>query len=262
MLINYHTHTVRCNHAANVPDAAYAEAALEAGLRELGFADHVPYPFEDRHFSGCRMRCADLPDYMASLTSLKEAYAGRLDIHIGFEAEYYPDYFDKLLDILAPYPCEYLILGQHFIGNEIGEPYNGQPTDSAERMRAYGEQCKRALATKRFSYFAHPDVLHFTGDETVYREVARDLCRAAKGMGVPLEFNLLGFIEHRHYPRHAFWEEAAVVGNEVILGWDAHSPNWMKQPEKVAEARVYLGALGLTVIDSLQLLDPLYDRKS
>ena len=261
MIINYHTHTVRCNHAAKAPDAAYAEVALEIGIRELGFADHVPYPFEDEHFSGCRMRCAQLPDYMSSLSSLKEQYAGRLDIHIGFEAEYYPDYFDKLLDLLAPWPCEYLILGQHFLNNEIGEPYNGGATDSPERLRLYGDQCKRAMDTGRFSYFAHPDVLHFTGDEALYREVTRDLCRAAQGYDVPLEFNLLGFIDGRHYPRPAFWEEAAAVGNTVILGWDAHSPAWMKQSEKEAEARAYLAGLGLSVTDSLTLKDPLFDRK-
>ncbi len=261
MIINYHTHTVRCGHAAKVPDAAYAEAALDIGLRELGFSDHVPYPFEERHFSSCRMRCADLPDYMSSLTALKEQYRGRLDIHIGFEAEYYPDYFDKLLDLLAPYPCEYLILGQHFLNNEIGEPYNGGVTDSAERMRLYGDQCRRAMDTGRFSYFAHPDVLNFTGDTAVFREVSRDLCRAAKDYGMPLEFNLLGFIQNRHYPRRAFWEEAAAVGNEVILGWDAHDPTWMNQPEKEAEAHAYLRELGLTVTDQLFLVDPLFDRK-
>lgn len=261
MIINYHTHTVRCGHASKDPDAAYVEAAIEMGCRELGFADHVPYPFEDVHFSSCRMRCAELPDYIDSLVSLKERYKEQIDVHIGFEAEYYPDYFDRLLDMLAPYPCEYLILGQHFLNNEIGEPYNGGVTDSTDRLRLYGDQCKRAMDTGRFSYFAHPDVLHFTGDTTAYREVSRELCRAARGYGLPIEFNLLGFIQNRHYPRREFWEEAAAVGNEVILGWDAHSPNWLKQPDREVEARTYLEALGLTVVDRLTLLDPLFDRR-
>lgn len=261
MTINYHTHTIRCNHASNDSDAAYVEAALEMGIRELGFADHVPYPFEDEHFSGFRMRCTELPDYMESLMSLKKQYEGRIDIHIGFEAEYYPDYFDKLLDLLVPYPCEYLILGQHFIHNEIGEPYNGGATDSVERLRIYGDQCKRAMDTGRFSYIAHPDLLNFTGDKTAYREVMRDLCRAARGFGVPIEFNLLGFIDRRPYPRREFWEEAATVGNDVILGWDAHSPQWMKQTEKEAEALAYLRELGMTPVDFLALVDPLFDRR-
>lgn len=261
MIINYHTHTVRCRHASHDPDAAYVEAALEMGCRELGFADHVPYPFEDEHFSGFRMRCAELPDYMASLTALKAQYEGRIDIHIGFEAEYYPDYFEKLLDMLAPYPCEYLILGQHFICNEIGEPYNGAPTDSLDRLHMYGDQCKRAMDTGRFTYLAHPDLLHFTGDVTAYREAARELCRAAKGYGLPIEYNMLGFIDGRHYPRREFWEEAAAVGGEVILGWDAHSPAWLKQPEREAEARAYLASLGMTVTDVLTLKDPLFDRR-
>lgn len=261
MTINYHTHTWRCGHAENIHESAYVEAALEMGIRELGFADHVPQPFEELHYSGIRMRCAQIPDYMETLVSLQKQYAGRIDIHIGFEAEYYPDYFDKLLDLLAPYPCEYLILGQHFLGNEIGEPYNGGATDSVERLHAYVEQCKRALSTGRFTYLAHPDILHFTGDEATYRAAARELCRAVKTLGLPIEFNLLGFIDRRHYPRRAFWEEAAVVGSNVILGWDAHAANWLKQPQKEAEALAYLQELGLTPADSLTLVDPLSDRR-
>lgn len=256
MIINYHTHTVRCHHAAEVPDAAYVEAALDMGIRELGFSDHVPQPFEELHYSGIRMRCAEVADYTASLTALKKQYAGRIDIHIGYETEYYPDYFDKLLEVLAPYPCEYLILGQHFLDNEMGAPYNGAPTDSSHRLWLYVDQCKRAMDTGRFTYLAHPDLLHFTGDETAYRAAARELCRAAKGLDMPLEFNLLGFADHRHYPRPAFWEEAAAVGGDVILGWDAHSPEFMKQPEQEAAARAYLASLGITPIESLTLVDP------
>ena len=261
MIINYHTHTLRCRHASPDGDEAYVQAALAAGLRELGFADHVPYPFEETHYSGFRMRCAELPEYMSSLTTLQAQYKGQIDIHIGFEAEYYPDYFDQLLDLLAPYPCEYLILGQHFIRNEIGEPYNGVATDDTDRLRLHIDQCKRAVSTGRFSYIAHPDILNFTGDATIYRETARDLCRTVKDVGLPLEFNLLGFIQHRHYPRREFWEEAAAVGNDVILGWDAHSPQWMQQPLEEAAARAYLSELGLNVVEHLILRDPFFDRR-
>ncbi len=262
MIANYHTHTWRCRHAE--PDEeAYIRTAYASGIRVLGFADHVPYPFDsiDKNFcSGCRMGCDQLPDYMSTLTALKEKYKGQIDIHIGFEAEYYPDLFPHLLEMLKPWNCEYFILGQHFLGNEIGERYCGSPNEDPNRMRAYVEQCKEALDTGAFSYFAHPDLMRLDGDEQTYRAYARELCRAAKAHRIPLEFNLLGFLDRRHYPNPMFWEEAAVVGNKVILGWDAHQVNWMSQTQGEAAAVAYLDSLGLKRIDFLTLMKP-YDHR-
>ena len=43
---NYHTHTKRCRHA-NGSDRDYIEAAISAGIKTLGFSDHVPLPYRD-----------------------------------------------------------------------------------------------------------------------------------------------------------------------------------------------------------------------
>ena len=42
MTANYHTHTIRCNHASGT-DREYVEAAIAAGFKTLGFSDHSPY---------------------------------------------------------------------------------------------------------------------------------------------------------------------------------------------------------------------------
>ena len=42
MLANYHTHTVRCQHASG-DDRAYVETAIKNGMRVLGFSDHCPW---------------------------------------------------------------------------------------------------------------------------------------------------------------------------------------------------------------------------
>ena len=258
MFANYHTHTWRCHHA-EPNEEAYIRTALNAGIRVLGFADHVPYPFDTidpHHVSTPRMACDQLPDYMNTLTALKEKYKGQIDIHIGFEAEYYPNLFPHLLEMLKPWPCEYFILGQHFLGDEVGEAYCGISTQDPRRMQAYVEQCKAAMDTGAFSYFAHPDLMYLKGDEKTYRTYARELCRAAKAYQLPLEFNLLGFLGRRHYPTPAFWEEVAVVGNQVILGWDAHQVDWMSNTQGEADAVAYLGSLGIDLLDAVTLVSP------
>ncbi len=255
MKANYHTHTWRCNHAE--PDErAYVQAALDTGLKVLGFSDHSPYPFDDGYCSGFRMRCDQTAEYIRTIAALRDEYRGDIDIHIGFEAEYYPRYFGRLLEMLESTEYEYLILGQHFLGNELDSQPNFEETDDPARLHQYTDQCMEALNTGAFSCFAHPDVMHFVGDETLYRAESRRLCREAKACGVPLEINLLGMGLHRYYPREAFWEEAAAVGNAVILGWDAHRRDWMRQTEQEAAGEALIARLGLHRLDYLTLIRP------
>ena len=254
MKTNYHTHTHRCNHA-EPGERRYIEAAIKEGFRIFGFADHVPMPYTDFR-SGMRMQPEETADYVQTLCALKEAYRGEIDLHIGFEAEYFPTLFDGLLRLLEPHPYEYLILGQHFVDMECGGGYVAVPNDSVDLLTRFVDQCSEGLETGAFSCFAHPDILRFTGDETTYRREMRRLCRTAKACGVPLEYNLLGLGTHRHYPNPIFWEEAAAVGNKVILGWDAHASSWLEQPALEAEAEGFLCSLDLKRVETLTLVRP------
>lgn len=257
MKTNYHAHTYRCGHAA--PDErSYIETAVTEGFSVFGFADHVPQPYPAGFRSGMRMQPNETADYVNTLQELKEEFDGKIDVHIGFEAEYFPTLFDDLLRLLEPYPYEYLILGQHALDREdqVGCFWAGGRTEDKAILSHYVDQCAEGLNTGAFSCFVHPDVIHFTGDEGIYRAEMRRLCREALSCGVPLEFNLLGYGTHRHYPTPAFWEEAAVVGNPVILGWDAHDASWLEQPHMERDADAYLKSLGIQRIHTLDLVRP------
>lgn len=255
MKTNYHTHTHRCHHAEE-GERRYVESAIREGFRVLGFADHSPQVFGNGHVSGMRMTPEETAGYVDTLTALKAEYRGEIDIHVGFEAEYFPAIFEDLLRFLEPLPYEYLILGQHFTDNEVGGVYVARPHTAGAELAHYVDQCAEALHTGAFSCFAHPDVFRFDGEESVYREEVRRLCREAKACGVPLELNLLGLGTHRHYPTRAFWEEAAAVGNKVILGWDAHAPSWLEKAELEAAGDAILSELGLRRVETLTLRRP------
>ncbi len=248
---NYHTHTFRCYHATGT-EWQYVERAWQNGIETLGFSDHAPMPFPDGHRSTCRMKLSLFPDYIETLLDLRERYRGRVEILIGLEAEYYPAVFFEFLELIRPYPIDYLILGQHFLGNETGMPYVGHPTDAEGRLVEYVEQVIEGMKTGVFSYLAHPDVMHFTGAPEVYRKHMTRLCETAKALGLPIEYNLLGLYERRYYPNAAFWQIAAEVGNTVILGVDAHAPAHFTD-SVAAQAERELAALGITPIENLPL---------
>ncbi len=256
MYANYHTHTIRCHHAEGT-EREYIIQGLERGLKILGFSDHSPQVF-DNYVSWFRMLPGQLEDYVMTLHSLKEEYAGRIEILIGLEVEYYPLYFNRLLDLIRPYHLDYLILGQHFLGNESdGLPGCVEQTEEERDLERYVKQTIEALETGVFSHFAHPDILNYTGDRRIYRKWFEKLCVRAKELNIPLEMNMLGYVTGRHYPNELFFQIVRDVENEVILGCDAHSPGRVADPEEVNRCMHFLHQCGIKkVIDHIDPIVP------
>ncbi|MBQ6118868.1 MAG: PHP domain-containing protein, partial [Clostridia bacterium] len=114
---NYHTHTFRCGHAEGT-DREYIETAIKAGYKTLGFSDHSPMVFDTDHHSGYRMSLDQAEGYFTALSDLKREYRDDIAIHIGVEAEYYPATHGRFMEFMRQYPCEYMLLGQHFLLRE------------------------------------------------------------------------------------------------------------------------------------------------
>lgn len=252
MIANYHAHTFRCNHALGT-EREYVESALQRGLKISGFSDHTPQYFPGDYYTHMRMRPYELLDYCATVRKLQTEYRGQIEIPLGLEAEFYPAYWGDLLPRLQDAGVEYLILGQHWNGNEINEPYNGYPQYDVDCLYRYCHQVMDALETGKFTYIAHPDLINFVGDQAVYLRHMRDLCRAAKESSTPLEINLLGHAYNKHYPNERFWEIAAEEGCQVILGLDAHAPQHILNTESELKMLQMVQRLGLNLLGSVEL---------
>ncbi len=115
---SYHTHNRYCDGEGEI--AQYAQAALEAGLEALGVSSHPPLVFPNDF----AMRAGELPAYCAEVARLKEAYSGRLRVHLGLEFDYIPEYLADLWAIVAQVRLDYMIAGVHFIGRDAsGAPW-------------------------------------------------------------------------------------------------------------------------------------------
>lgn len=229
------------------------ENALKAGLKVLGFSDHAPYIFPNGYYSSFRMELRQLEDYVTKVLELRGKYAGQIQIPLGLEIEYYPAQLPKLLPVLRDQPLDYLILGQHFVGNEYDALYNGLASEDEALLKKYVAQTCDAMQTGLFTYFAHPDLINFCGSGKTYQKHMRRICAEAKECGIPLEFNLLGLAGGRHYPNPLFWELAAAEGCGVILGRDAHTPGALLDEATEREALEILKCLGLQPMEMVQL---------
>ncbi len=242
---NYHTHTPRCKHAEG-SEREYIEAAIEHGFSVLGFSDHTPQPFDNGFISSIRMDMEEFDGYVDTLKALKTEYEDRISIKTGLEVEYYPKYFNRLIDEVRARDIDYLILGQHFVPDEEDGRYMGNVTYEEDVLASYVDQTIEALSTGEFLYLAHPDLVRYSGDEDIYLKHMTRLCRYCVDNDVPLEVNGLGYITNRWYPREDFFRLAVSMGGRFVFGCDAHNPGQVLQPEEMDGFSDYFASLGVT----------------
>lgn len=249
---NYHTHTARCYHASG-KDEEYVKAAIKAGIKELGFSDHTPWHYDSSFKATMRMPESQLDDYIESIRYLKEKYKDQISILIGLECEYFERYMPWLEKMLKDKQIDYIILGNHYYETDELHQYFGSPVNEYY-LKAYVDHCIKAIDTGLYSYIAHPDLVYYDKDSKLYQEEMPRLCAYAKEKDMPLEFNLLGFMTHRHYPNNAFWKIASHYKNKAIIGFDAHSPDALLKDDIYQQAFNYLSSLDVELIDTIQTL--------
>lgn len=245
---NYHTHTHWCDHATGTPEE-YIQTAIAGGVRHMGFSDHAPWIFPDGYESHFRVPMTQAKAYMAELRTLREKYKENIQLHIGFEMEYYPAYFDEMFRTAKGFGAEYLILGHHFLSNEHPGGHGSQrATDDPEKLREYADTVVQAIQTGVFTYVAHPDIFKFTGDRDVYLREMGKICQASCRYNVPLEINFLGIRQGRNYPDEGFWELAGQMQCPVTFGFDAHEASSAYDGESLLKAWALVEKWGLNYI--------------
>lgn len=231
-LENFHSHTSRCLHADG-SDEAYVLRAIEEDFSTLGFSDHCPWPFDNKFVSPIRMTVAELDGYVDSVLGLKKKYLDQIDIFLGLECEYFPEYYPWLKEIVAAYNMDYLILGNHYHLREQQGIYYGDVTDK-EMLYEYLRTTTAAVESGLFSIIAHPDMIfrNYPVFDEACEEVAHGICQLAEQDGIHLEYNLLGvyrttagMFDGCGYPCANFWQVCEEYKCNVIVGCDAHSPS-------------------------------------
>lgn len=252
MIANYHTHTARCHHASGTL-REYVEAAVSAGMTTLGFSDHAPQFFDSGYVSRIRMTPSEAPEYVRSIRKLAEEYQNDIRICVGFEAEYWPDTFGRLRQYCRELGVDYLILGQHFYNREEDGFHFGTRFDDPAMLTNYVDRVLEGLATGCFSCLAHPDLPNFTGDPAWYNAEMTRLCTETRKMHIPLEVNMLGFADHRQYPCQRFFDIVKSVGNETVLGCDAHTPAALADVAEQDALLAFANRLGLSPLSEIPL---------
>ena len=236
MNYNYHTHTYRCHHADGT-EREYIEKAIEGGIKYMGFSDHIPFRFPNGFESEHRIYTCDVKDYFDILKALREEYKDKIEISIGFESEFYPKYYKEMIQNATEAGAEYLILGQHYLGNELPDRITSSSMhEKYEELKEYADTVIMAMESGYFTYVAHPDILNFAGDDKLYDSEMRRICAKSRELDIPLEINFLGIRTNRRYPYEKFWKIAGEEKSPVTFGFDAHDADAACDKKSVSKA--------------------------
>lgn len=233
---NLHTHTIRCHHAVG-RDEQYILAAIDAGMKTIGFSDHIAYPGVE--IPTDRMLNEDMDEYLKTMYDLKEKYKDKIQVLVGFEFEYFEDQKDYLLEMQKK--CDYLIIGQHF---RYVDGYNYDYFNNDEDVICYAKQIERALELGLTKYIAHPDYFMLGRRKWTLAcdEAAKIIVNAAKKYHAVIEINLNGlrygklYYENGKeyaYPRREFFKYVSDSSVKVCFGYDAHHPATLLENQRI-----------------------------
>jgi histidinol-phosphatase (PHP family) len=227
--VDYHVHTSMCGHAAGTMEES-VRAAIELGLEEVGFADHLPFLYTDD--PTLSMKPEELSIYVEQVLTLKEIYADRITVRLGIEADYYYETVDRVAKMLEAHSFDYVLGSVHILSGWLfDDPRDVQRYDTLDIDELYHHyyDVERELARSGlFDVLSHPDLVKKFGHRPVadMSSEVESLLRALNDAGMCFEVNTAGlrWPAGEIYPSQPFIDAAHRLGVPVTMGSDAHSP--------------------------------------
>lgn len=238
MLTDYHLH-LRPDEDDTPPEryftaenaGRYLEAAAEAGIAELGVAEHI-HRFTQalalwRHPFWEEQARDDLDAYCE--------FVRGTELKLGIECDFVPGAEDRTASLLERHPFDYVVGSVHFVSggavdHEDWDVWDGNG-DPDEVWRRYFESLAECARCGLFDILAHPDLVKVWGaarplperDPRFFYEPAVEAIAAS---GIAVEVSTAGLRKPvgELYPAQAFAEMCLEAGAVFSLSSDAHRP--------------------------------------
>ncbi len=226
---NFHTHTTFSDGKNTAEEMLLS--AIDKGFTAIGFSDHSETQCD---LSYC-MKLSDYPAYFKTVNALKEKYAGKIDVLLGLELDYYSEIIREGLDytigsvhyICAKGECHPIDHSREQQEACIASLCGGDPVEMAKR---YYDILVEHIGRCRPTFIGHFDVITkfgiFDNPSDRYYDVATEALDAAMAICPVLEVNT-GAISRKKrdlpYPADFLLRRIKEKGGEVILSSDSHA---------------------------------------
>ncbi len=200
--------------------------AESRGLKGIVITCHCPLPDGISH--AVRMAPEQYENYVAIVARARAKFAGRVDVRLGLESDFYPGVEPWLEKLHARVPLHHVLGSVHTqVPDYRGRYFNG---DYFAYQQTYFEHLAQSAETRLFDTLAHPDLVKNEAPEEWHYAriepfILRALDRIAK-TGVAMELNTSGV--NKALPEMNPGDRILTLirerGIPIVIGADAHRP--------------------------------------
>ncbi|SFK80772.1 histidinol-phosphatase (PHP family) [Paenibacillus sp. 1_12] len=244
-----HMHHERCGHAQGVI-RDYIESAINRGLSVVGISDHSPFfgSAVDHEYPTIAMPKSEFPNYIEEVLRLQEEYKDKIDVLLGVESDFFPQYADLYRNVYAQYPFDYIIGSVHWTDG-VSIFHKGRWDGLTHEVQVshkniYYDLISQSARSGIFQILGHIDAMKgFYPEFSDIPTAAVDTTlQVIAECGVAIEINTSGKTKDcgGWYPSDSILERALFYGVDVTFGSDAHIPervadDWDQVSHKLKE---------------------------
>lgn len=280
MLADYHVHTAYSDDS-EYPMEAVIQDAIEKGLSEICFTDHVDYgikrdwddprgiltrpggPGEPENMPLCNV---DYPRYFAQIHELQQKYSGRIRLKAGLEfgmqthtAAQYQALFDR-------WPMDFVLLSVHQIEDKEfwTQEFQAGHTQQEYNLRYYEELLALVQQYHDYSVLAHMDLITRYDKNGIYpfealRPILTKILQTviADGKGIEANTSCYRYGLPDLTPSRAILQLYHQLGGRILtFGSDSHKPEHLGA--FLAQTQQELRALGFTEWCTFDTMQPVF----
>jgi histidinol-phosphatase (PHP family) len=228
-MFDYHMHS-DFSADCDTPMENTIEKAIELGLKEICFTDHIDYDYPDKDW----VFEFDMSAYDRKIRAVQEKYADRITIKKGVEIGLQPHLLKRYEKLVKENKFDFIICSLHTAENKdlhSGDFFTGKTIDEAFEGY-YRELLQCIKGYKSFSVLGHLDLIKRYAKEKskndfheVIEEIFKEIIPAGKG----IEVNTSGVKSGLGtMPSRDILELYKTSGGEIVtLGSDSHIPEML-----------------------------------
>ncbi|MCL2440438.1 MAG: histidinol-phosphatase [Treponema sp.] len=244
LFTSIHNHTIFCDGKDDIETMCYT--AYNKKLFAIGFSAHSPIEKQIGRESGWNLKEENVKSYVSEVLAAKERWKGRLNVYLGYEADYIKGRRSPLDSDITSLNLDYIIGSLHFLCPEnntkpftvdgpieefekgLNEGFNG---DAQALMHCYYDTMLEMINEGGFDILGHADLLKKNCQNKNYwpekTEISRQreiACAAAKA-NIVVEVNTGGINRKKIndiYPSLSFLKIFREFNVPVIITADAH----------------------------------------